>query len=72
MHTPPISLMLLRVWSEPDSAAPLRVDVRQTSDLSTGFRRTTTLADVDAVLATVRSFLEERPTVAPRPLDGAD
>ena len=69
MHTPPISLMLLRVWSEPDSAAPLRVDVRQTSDLSTGFRRTMTLTDVDAVLATVRGFLEEGPT---RPLDGPD
>lgn len=68
MHTSPISLMLLRVWSEPGSAAPLRVDVRHTSDLSTGFRRTTTLTDVDAVLATVRRFLEEGPN---RPLDGA-
>ncbi len=72
MHTSPVSLLLLRVWSEPDSSAPLRVDVRQTTDLSTGFRRTTTLTDIDAVLATVRRFLEERPTVTPRPLEGAD
>jgi hypothetical protein len=62
MPTPPIGLMLLRVWSEPGSAEPLRVDVRQTTDLSTGFRRTTTLTDIDAVLAAVRRFLEEHPT----------
>ena len=71
MTTQPISLMLLRVWSEHGSAEPLRVDVRQTTDVSTGFRRTTTLTDVDAVLAVVRGFLEARPTAAPGSLDEA-
>jgi hypothetical protein len=65
MNTQPIGLMLLRVWSEPGSDEPLRVDIRQTTDLSRGFRRTTTLADVDAVLVAVRLFLEERPEPAP-------
>jgi hypothetical protein len=63
--------MLLRVWSEPGSAQPLRVDVRQTTDLSTGFRRSTTLADVDAVLVAVRHFLEERQADDPGSLDDA-
>jgi hypothetical protein len=65
MRTPPIGLMLLRVWSEPGSEQPLRVDVRQTTDLSRGFRRTATLADVDAVLVAVRRFLEERQSAPP-------
>ena len=72
MTTQPIGLMLLRVWSEQGSAHPLRVDVRQTTDLSTGFRQTMTLADIDAVLAAVRSFLEERTTTAARSLDDGD
>lgn len=51
-------LMVLRIWSEPGSIAPLRVDVRHTHDLSRGFDGTLTLTDVDRVLATVRRFLE--------------
>lgn len=51
-------LMVLRVWTEEGSTEPLRVDVRETYDLSRGFRRTVTLTDVDRVLVTVRAFLE--------------
>lgn len=50
--------MVLRVWTEEGSTEPLRVDVRQTYDLSRGLRRTLTLADIDLVLAAVRTFLE--------------
>jgi len=51
-------LMLLRVWTEDGSSKPLRVDIRQTFDLARGFRGSLTLADIDLVLATVRTFLE--------------
>jgi hypothetical protein len=51
-------LMVLRVWTEEGSTEPLRVDVRQTFNLSRGFRRTLTLTDIDLVLAAVRTFLE--------------
>jgi hypothetical protein len=51
-------LMVLRVWTEDGSTEPLRVDVRQTYDLSRGFRRTLTLTDIDIVLSAVRTFLE--------------
>jgi hypothetical protein len=71
MTPPPIGLMLLRVWSEPGSAQPLRIDVRQTTDLSRGFQRSMTLADVDAVVVAVRRFLEGRQADAPGPLDDA-
>lgn len=50
--------MVLRVWTEEGSTEPLRVDVRQTHDLSCGFRRTLTLTDIDLVLSAVRTFLE--------------
>jgi hypothetical protein len=51
-------LMVLRVWTEDGSSEPLRVDVRQTFDLSRGFRRTLTLTDIDLVLGAVRTFLD--------------
>jgi hypothetical protein len=51
-------LMVLRVWTEEGSTEPLRVDVRQTYDLSRGFRRTLTLTDIDLVLSAVRTFLQ--------------
>jgi hypothetical protein len=70
MNSQPIGLMVLRVWTEQGSVRPLRVDVRETSDLSRGFRRTVTLTDIDLVLATVRSFLETRPAAAPGQLGG--
>lgn len=51
-------LMVLRVWTEQGSSQPLRVDVRQTHDLSGGLRHSLTFTDVDLVLAAVRTFLE--------------
>jgi hypothetical protein len=71
MNIQPIGLMVLRVWTEHGSANPLRVDVRQTPDLSRGLRRTTTLTDIDLVLASVRRFLEATPAFAPGPHGGA-
>jgi len=52
------ALMILRVWTEDGSTEPLRVDLRQTHDLSRGLRRTLTLTDIDLVLTAVRTFLE--------------
>ncbi len=51
-------LMVLRVWIEEGSTEPLRVDIRQTYDLSRTGHATLTLTDVDLVLSTVRTFLE--------------
>lgn len=51
-------LMVLRVWTEEGSIEPLRVDVRQTFDLSRPFRDSLTLTDIELVLATVRTFVE--------------
>ncbi len=63
MNQQQTGLMVLRVWTEQGSTAPLRVDVRHTNDLSRGFHGTLTLTDVDRVLNTVRRFLETGPAV---------
>jgi hypothetical protein len=63
-------LMVLRVWTEEGSTEPLRVDVRQTHDLSSGFRRTLTLTDIELVVAAVRTFLENGRAVGTPGNDG--
>lgn len=50
--------MVLRVWTEDGSTEPFRIDVRQTYDVSLGFRRPVAFTDVGLVLAAVRTFLE--------------
>lgn len=57
--------MVLRVWIEEGSTEPLRVDVRQTYDLSRGAHGTLTLTDVGLVLSAVRTFLETSRAVGP-------
>jgi hypothetical protein len=58
MNRTQTALMVLRVWTEPGSATPVRVDIRQAADLARGFRRTLTFTDIDLVVAAVREFLE--------------
>ena len=62
--------MVLRVWTEEGSDEPLRVHVRETHDLSRGFRRSLTLTDVDAVLAAVRRFLRKDRPIGPASSNG--
>lgn len=57
--------MVLRVWTEEGSSEPLRVHVRETHNLSRGFRRSLTLTDVNSVLAAVRQFLQKDRPVGP-------
>lgn len=63
-------LMVLRVWTEQGTTQPLRVDVRHTHDLSRGLHCTSTLTDVDVVLAAVRTFLETGRAVGAAADDG--
>ncbi|MEX2486314.1 MAG: hypothetical protein WD377_01725 [Nitriliruptoraceae bacterium] len=58
MNQQQTGLMVLRVWTEEGSAAPLRVDIRQTTDPPSGFHGTMTFSDIDLVVDTVRTFLE--------------
>ncbi len=64
--------MVLRVWTEDGSTEPLRVDVRQTYDLSRGFRRTVTMTDTELVLSAVRTFLETGRAVGAASGNGAE
>jgi hypothetical protein len=52
-------LMIIRTWLEPGSPKPLRVQIRLTTDISMGFEREVTLADIPAVSAAVETWLHD-------------
>jgi len=52
-------LMIIRTWVESGSIKPLRVQIRLTTDISMGFEREVTLADIPAVSAAVETWLLE-------------
>jgi hypothetical protein len=51
-------LLIIRAYLETGSPAPLRAEIRLTSDVSTGFERTVTLVDRDVVARVVRDWLD--------------
>ncbi len=53
------ALLIIRAWMEEGSPEPLRAQIRLTSDVSSGFERTLTLAQADEVCATVKAWLAE-------------
>jgi hypothetical protein len=54
----PTALLVLRVWIEHGSTLPLRAYIRETSNVSAGFERTSTVTDVEAAVGAVRVWLE--------------
>ena len=58
------ALMIIRVWSEGQSLEPLRANIRVTTDVSTGFQRTLTLAQPEAIKEVVDAWLQEIQTDA--------
>jgi hypothetical protein len=52
-------LLIIRAYVERDSSAPLRAEIRLTSDVSAGIERTFVLADADVVARVVRSWLDD-------------
>jgi len=52
-------LLIIRAWTEPGSSAPLRAEVRLSTDISTGIERTVTLTRAEAVCATVQEWLAD-------------
>jgi len=52
-------LLIIRVWAEPGSSSPLRVQIRLTTDVSLGVERSETVTEADTVVAVVRAWLLE-------------
>jgi hypothetical protein len=52
-------LLIIRAYVETGSSAPLRAEIRLTSDVSAGIERSLTLADKDVVGEVVRSWLDD-------------
>jgi hypothetical protein len=58
-------LLIIRAYSEADSASPLRAEIRLTRDVSAGIERTLNLADTDGVVQAVRTWLDDVLEVLP-------
>src|SRR2546427_9935361 len=58
MLTGVTGLLIIRAYPEPGSSAPLRAEIRLTTDVSAGIERTLTLVDRDAVADVVRTWLD--------------
>lgn len=52
-------LFIVRAWVEAGSSKPLRIHIRQTTDIGVGFQREITFADVDAVCAELQTWLND-------------
>jgi hypothetical protein len=50
-------LLIIRAWVEPGSASPLRAQIRHTTDVTGGFDHSLTVAQEEAVIATVQAWL---------------
>jgi hypothetical protein len=53
------ALMIIRAWVEEESPEPLRANIRLSTDVSTGFQRTLTLARPEAIKEAVDAWLQE-------------
>ena len=59
MTRPRTGLLIIRAWVEPGSSAPLRAQLRLTTDVSWGFDRSLTVGREEAVLQAVQAWLAE-------------
>ena len=59
------ALLVMRVWVERGSLRPLHAYIRETSDVSLGFERFSTVTDVDAALRIIRAWLDQVLEAAP-------
>jgi hypothetical protein len=69
-----VGLLIVRVWVEPGSVRPARLQIRATTDLSAGFACTRTLTDVGEAITVIRTFLNSvlsGDTARDRPAPGA-
>jgi hypothetical protein len=52
-------VLIIRAWTEPGSAQPLRAQIRMTDDISVGGERAVTVVEATEVDALVSGWLQE-------------
>jgi hypothetical protein len=52
-------LLIIRAWVEPGSFSPLRAQIRLTTDVASGFERSLTITQTEAVVEAVQAWLSE-------------
>jgi hypothetical protein len=58
-------LLIIRVWAEPGSSSPLRIQIRLTTDVSLGVERSETVTEADAAIQIVQIWLQDMANTAP-------
>ncbi len=58
MNPDQVGLLIVRVWVEPGSARPARLELRATTDPSAGITSTNTVTDVEQAITIIREFLQ--------------
>lgn len=53
------AVLIIRAWVEPHPAAPLRANIRRTTDVAGGFQSTLNLTDADVIAGIVQEWLRE-------------
>ena len=58
MNPDQVGLLIVRVWVEPGSARPARLELRATTDPSAGFTSTYTVTDIGQTITIIWEFLQ--------------
>lgn len=53
------AVLIIRAWIEPHPAAPLRANIRRTTDVAGGFQSSLNLTDSDVIAGIVQQWLRE-------------
>ena len=53
------AVLIIRAWVESHPSAPLRANIRSTSEVGTGFAASETFADLEGAIDAVRTWLHD-------------
>ncbi|MDO9443924.1 MAG: hypothetical protein Q7K37_01310 [Dehalococcoidia bacterium] len=53
------AVLIIRAWIEPHPAAPLRANIRRTTDIAGGFQSTLNVTDSEVIAGIVQQWLHE-------------
>jgi hypothetical protein len=59
MESEHTAVLIIRAWTEPHPAAPLRANIRRTTDIAGGFQSTLNLTDSDVIAGIVQQWLHD-------------
>ncbi|PKN82598.1 MAG: hypothetical protein CVU47_02450 [Chloroflexi bacterium HGW-Chloroflexi-9] len=59
MESERTAVLIIRAWVEPHPAAPLRANIRRTTDVAGGFQSTLNVTESDVIAGIVQQWLRD-------------